>query len=85
MRVREAPALLVLVAVAAGLVVVALGGWRSGLQVVGATLLVAAGLRSSLPERTAGLLVVRSRGLDAAVLLVLGTGVLLLANSVPAG
>lgn len=80
-----APGLLVLAAVGAGLAVVALADWRSGLYLVGVALLVAAGLRSSLPERRAGLLVVRSRGLDAAVLLVLGTGVLLLANAVPGG
>lgn len=83
-RVREAPALLVLAGVAAGLAGVALGRWRVGLYVVGLALLLGAGLRSSLPERASGLLVVRSRGLDAAVLLALGTGVLVLANSVPA-
>lgn len=83
MRVGEAPALLVLGAVGAGLAVVPLVDWRSGLLVVGLALLAGAALRAGLPERAAGLLVVRSRGLDAAVLLVLGTGVLLLANSVP--
>ncbi|MCW2777121.1 MAG: hypothetical protein JWN17_846 [Frankiales bacterium] len=77
--------LLVLVGVGAGLVVVALAHWRTGLYLLGAAVLAAAGIRSSLSERRAGLLVVRSRGLDVAVLLLLGTGVLLLANSVPAG
>lgn len=81
---REAPALLVLAAVAAGLALVVLERWRVGLYVVGLALLLAAGLRSSLPERAAGLLAVRGRTLDAVTLLVLGTGVLLLANSVPA-
>lgn len=81
---REAPALLVLAAVAAGLGLTAAGHWRAGLYAVGLALLLGAGLRSSLPERSAGLLAVRSRGLDAALLLVLGAGVLVLANSVPA-
>ncbi len=85
MQVREAPALVVLTAVAAGLALVALGRWRVGLLGIGLTLLLAAGLRSSLPRRTSSLLAVRSRGLDAAVLLLLGTGLLLLANSIPAG
>lgn len=82
---REVPAVLVLVAVAVGVGVAALVDWRAGTYVVGIALLVAAGLRTSLPERAAGLLAVRSRGLDAALLLLLGTGVLLLANSVPGG
>lgn len=82
---REAPALLVLVAVAAGLVLTTLGHWRGGLYGVGLALLLAAGLRSSLPRAVAGLLAVRSRTLDVLVLLVLGTGVLLLANAVPTG
>ena len=80
---RELPAGLVLLAVAAGIAVASLVDWRAGCYVVGVALLVAAGLRTSLPERAAGLLAVRSRGLDAALLLLLGTGVLLLANSVP--
>ncbi len=81
---REAPALAVLAAVAAGLAVTLTGHWRIGLHVVGLALLLAAGLRTGLPERSAGLLAVRSRGLDAVLLLVLGTGVLSLAGSVPA-
>lgn len=81
--VRELPAGLVLLAVAVGIGITVLADWRAGCYVVGVALLVAAGLRTSLPERSAGLLAVRGRGLDAALLLLLGTGVLLLANSVP--
>ena len=80
---RQAPALLVLAAVAAGLALVAVERWRVGLYVVGLALLLGAGLRSSLPERAAGLLAVRGRTLDVVTLLVLGSGVLVLANSVP--
>lgn len=80
---RELPAAVVLLAVGAGLLVTALGYWRTGLYGVGLTLLGAAGLRSSLPDRAAGSLAVRGRGLDSVVLLVLGTGILVLAHSVP--
>lgn len=83
--VRDLPSLLVLAAVAAGLAVVALVDFRPGLLLVGTALLVGAALRTSLPERSAGLLAVRSRGLDAGLLLVLGTGVVVLANTVPRG
>ena len=80
---RQAPALLVLGAVAAGLGLVAAGRWRAGLYVVGLALLLGAALRSGLPERAAGLLAVRGRTLDAVLLLLLGTAVLALASSVP--
>ncbi len=85
MRTREAPIMAVLAAVGAGLVLVVLGHWRAGSYVVGLALLLAAGLRLSLPPQQAGLLVVRSRGLDGALLLALGFAVLLLADSVPGG
>lgn len=80
---RQAPALLVLGGVAAGLGLVAAGRWRAGLYVVGLALVLGAGLRSGLPERAAGLLAVRGRTLDAVLLLLLGTAVLALASSVP--
>jgi hypothetical protein len=83
--VKELPTLAVLAAVVAGLVVGALGHWRPGAIVVGLALLLAAGLRLTLRERQAGFLVVRSRGFDAAVLLVLGFAVVALANTIPAG
>ena len=85
MRTRHAPVLAVLGAVGAGLVLVVLGHWRAGSYVIGLALLLAAGLRLSLPADVAGLLVVRSRGLDGGLLLALGFGVLLLADSVPSG
>jgi hypothetical protein len=88
--VKELPTLAVLAVVAAGLVMVALvsqvlgfAGWRAGAFVVGLGLLLAAGLRLTLRERQAGFLVVRSRGFDAAVLLVLGFALVALANTIP--
>lgn len=82
---REAAFTVVLTTVGGGLVVVVLGHWRIGSYLVGLALLLAAGLRLTLPAHQAGLLAVRSRGLDGALLLALGFGVLLLAQSVPAG
>lgn len=82
-RVRQVPALLVLAVLALGLVLTLLGAWRVGTTTVGAALLLAAGLRLTLPVRQAGWLVVRGRGADAAVLLGLGLATVALAGSVP--
>ena len=93
---KEIPTVAVLALIVAGLAVGALyggddvpgfgfPGWQVGGFVVGLALLLAAGLRLTLRERQAGLLVVRSRGFDAAVLLVLGFTVVALANTIPTG
>jgi hypothetical protein len=82
--VKELPTLAVLAVVGAGLGAIALERWRFGALVVGVGLLLAAGLRLTLRERQAGFLVVRSRGFDAAVLLVLGFALVALANTIPA-
>ena len=81
--VPQAPTVAVMAVVAAGLAVTALVDWRPGLVVVGLAMLLAAGLRLSLPDRQAGWLVVRSRPFDAALLLGLGFGLVALASSVP--
>ena len=80
---REAPTLLVLAVLATGLVAVAGHAWRHGTQLVGASLQLAAGLRIALPTRQAGLLVVRGRAFDAAVLLAMGLALVGLATSIP--
>ena len=82
-RGRTLPLVAVLAVVAAGLLLGAAGAWRPGAVVIGAGVLLAAGLRLVLPARQAGLLAVRSRRLDVAMLLVLGTGLVVLASSVP--
>jgi hypothetical protein len=82
---KELPTLAVLGMVATGLVIGALAEWRWGAIVVGLGLLLAAGLRLSLRERQAGFLVVRSRGFDAAFLLLLGFALVALANTIPEG
>ena len=56
---------------------------QPGLIVVGLSLLLAAGMRLSLPPRRAGWLVVRTRGLDAFFLLGVGFALILLANTIP--
>ena len=82
---KELPLLSVLLVVGTGLFGAGvLDAWRIGSMVVGAGLLLAGGLRLALPVRQAGLLVVRSRGTDAAVLLSLGFALVLLANTIPA-
>lgn len=81
---RELPLLAVLLVVAAGLGLGVLDRWRVGAALVGLGVLLGAGLRLLLPARRAGLLVVRSRRLDVAVLLALGAGLVVLAWSVPA-
>ena len=83
MAVAQAPTAAVTAVVAAGLVMVAAAQWRPGLVVVGAAMLLAAGLRLSLSPRQAGWLAVRTRALDATLLLVLGFGLIALAGSVP--
>jgi hypothetical protein len=80
-------ALLVVCAVVlAGLVsVAALGWWQVGTGVVGIGFCLAAALRLVLPRERLGDLVVRSRTFDATVLLVLGFGLVALANTIPGG
>jgi hypothetical protein len=83
--VKELPTVGVLAVVTAGLLVGALADWRLGAITIGVALLLAGGLRLTLRERQAGFLVVRSRGFDAAVLLVLGFALVALANTIPTG
>ncbi|MCU1599377.1 MAG: hypothetical protein JWO22_86 [Frankiales bacterium] len=81
---RELPLGLSIAVAALGVVLVAvLDRWRLGSGVIGLSFCLAAAMRLSLPARQAGLLVVRSRGVDAAVLLTLGFGLVVLANTIP--
>ena len=81
----QLPLAAVLAVVAAGLLIVALADWEAGCVVIALGLLLGAGLRLSLSARTAGALVVRSRVLDATLLLGAGLAVLALALNVPGG
>ncbi len=80
---RQLPSLAVLALAGVGLALTVALGWQPGVVLVGLALLLAAGLRLSLPVRQAGWLVVRSRGLDAAVLLGLGFSLVVLATTIP--
>ena len=75
--------LLVLGVVAAALVVVALDEWRSGMRLMGGALIFAAAVRLVLRRRDAGMLAVRHKVLDAAILIVLGGSLIFLAGSIP--
>lgn len=67
----------------AALVVVALGHWRIGGMLLGLVLCAAAAARLVLPAQRVGDLAVRSRAVDAAVLLLIGFGLVGLANTIP--
>jgi hypothetical protein len=66
-----------------GLVVVALGQFRNGEVVVGATAFAAAAARLLLPEPRVGLLAVRRRWFDVTVLFLAGVTILVVAVEVP--
>ena len=81
---KDLPLALVVAVVALGLVAATvLDHWRVGVGIVGLGLCLAAVFRLTLPARQAGLLVVRSRTVDAAVLLALGFALVALANTIP--
>jgi len=80
------PLLTVVALVVAGLVGTAVfGWWRVGAAFVGVAFCLGAGLRLVLPSQQVGDLAVRSRAVDAAVLLVVGFGLVALANTIPPG
>lgn len=84
-RVAQLPALVVLALAALGLLLAALADWQLGALVLGVAVLLAAGLRLTLPPAQAGWLVVRTRRLDAAFLLTLGFALAVLASTIPEG
>jgi hypothetical protein len=79
----EWPLLLVLSGVGIGLLVVVAHHFRRGSVLMGAAVLGAALLRLVLPAREAGLLAARGRLADVLTLTALGTGLVVLALSVP--
>lgn len=60
-------------------------GWRLGCLVVGCSLGIGAMIRLLLPRTEAGLLQVRSKPFDVAVLALAGVAIVVLALSVPPG
>lgn len=73
----------VLLGVFAGLIVVATSHWRTGSTLIGLSITMG-GLFRLLPNRRVGLLAVRNKAVDTAVLLVIGIGITVLAWAVPA-
>lgn len=80
---RQWPIVVVLLGVGIALALVAADFFRRGSIVLAGSVLLAAFLRLLLPDREAGLLVVRSRKVDVAILGVLGVLLALFAFWVP--
>lgn len=77
------PLLLVLVFFLIGVGLVATRHWRRGSVMIGGSWVLAGVLRLLLPERVAGLLVVRGRWFDIALAVGAGTTIMLLGMVVP--
>jgi Protein of unknown function (DUF3017) len=65
------------------LVIATRSDWRLGIQVLGGSILVAALLRLILASRDAGMLAVRHRMVDVALLTGAGVALIVLATSIP--
>jgi cation transport ATPase len=75
--------LVVLAAAGVGLSIVARGNWRLGVKWIAASLMVAAVVRLALPAGEAGMLAVRRRFLDVALLAAVGVGLWFLSVNIP--
>jgi hypothetical protein len=75
--------LVVLAVTVSGLVVVVVGDWRTGIRWIAAGLLLGAGSRVLLPVDDAGMLAVRHKWVDAALLTGLAGALFFLAGSIP--
>ncbi|HVK30330.1 MAG TPA: DUF3017 domain-containing protein [Nocardioides sp.] len=75
--------IVVLLLTLAGVVVAAASDWRTGVRIIGGALAFAAVLRLVLRDRDAGMLAVRHRVLDIAILVLIAGALFLLAASIP--
>ena len=75
--------LVVLATTGVGIAIAWTGDWRLGVKWVGAALVLGAIARLVLPRRDAGMLAVRNRVVDAALLSVVGTIMIFLSESIP--
>lgn len=84
---RQWPLMIVIVGVAIGLGVALIGEdtWRLGCLIIGSSLGVGAVERLALPTKEAGLLQVRGRVFDIAVMALAGASIIALAIVVPDG
>jgi hypothetical protein len=80
---RQWPLLVVIVAVGAGLLLVAVDRWRAGLLLMALALLLAGLLRMFLPVRRIGFLAVRSRPVDVALTVGAGLAIGLIVLAIP--
>lgn len=80
---QQWPLVIVLSGVVLSLVVVAVDDFRPGTVLFSGSLLLGALLRLVLPDRQAGLLVLRSRAIDVLLMLIMGLSVLLLSLLIP--
>ena len=67
----------------AGLAIVAVGPWRTGVSVMGAALAVAFVARAVLPDERAGMLRIRRRFVDLTTLAVCAAGMFALVAAIP--
>jgi hypothetical protein len=75
--------LVVVAMMVGGLVLVLVGGWRSGVAVMGASFGVAFVARTVLPDDRAGMLRVRRRAVDLTAMGICCVGILVLAAVIP--
>ncbi len=75
--------LLAVAGVLGGVLLAALHDWRLGVRWMAGSLLFAAACRLLLPSRQAGMLAVRRRAVDVALLVVVGGVLIFLAGSIP--
>jgi cation transport ATPase len=75
--------LLAVAGVVVGIFLAALEDWRLGVRWMAGSLLFAAVCRLLLPSRQAGMLAVRHRAVDVALLVVVGVVLFFLAGSIP--
>ena len=75
--------LLILAVTGVGVVVAYIDDWRFGTRIMGSALIGAAALRLVLRQRDAGMLAVRHRLLDVALLAAMGAALIFLAGDIP--
>jgi hypothetical protein len=76
---------MVLAVVAVGLVRIILYHWRDGTVLIGVALFLAAGLRALLSDDQAGLIMIRSRGVDVLTYSGFGACMILVAITIQGG
>jgi len=80
---RQWPLLVVILAVGAGLLLVAAEQWRTGLVLMGLALVLAGVFRLVLPPRRIGFLAIRSRPVDVTLTLGAGLTLAVIALAIP--